>query len=167
MKIELGAEAIMLIKEMEPLEVGAAVKAFISKESTEATNGMARVLYNILSAKAAKVPKPKKWIYADVPPIPNSPYGDGKLHRLCVAYNTKHPDKYKKETYKEFLAYWTSKVQSGLQAGRERWVCEKTFEVGGRLATWEKNNKNWNAEGKTKKEDYLQQTADKLNKLFN
>jgi hypothetical protein len=76
--------------------------------------------------------------------ITNSPYGDGRLHFLCVEYDKENPGKYPKEFYVNFLQYWTAKIQKGVKIGKELWTDEKAFAIGSRLATsykmtWDKN----------------------------
>ncbi len=67
--------------------------------------------------------------------ITNSPYGDGRLHFLCVEYAKENPNKYPKEFYIEFLGYWTAKIQKGVKINHELWTDEKAFAIGSRLAT--------------------------------
>lgn len=80
--------------------------------------------------------------------IPESPYGDGRLHFLCREYAKQNPDKYTKEMYVHFLEYWTAPVLTGLKKGKELWYTQKTFQLSSRLATnyrlfWEgKSHKN-------------------------
>lgn len=163
-KLLLNDDIQTIIKELTEAEVGAAIKAFLLETPTE---GMVKALCNMLKAKEKFQNTPqkvvKRWIFKDVQPIIESQFGDGRLHRMCIEYNIQHKDEIKAEVYKEFLTYWTAPVQSGLHAGKERWVCEKTFSLGGRLATWIKNNKSWSP---AQKEDYLKKTANDLNKLF-
>jgi tRNA A37 N6-isopentenylltransferase MiaA len=166
-KLLLNADIQEIIKELTDEEVGAAIKAFLLDTPTQ---GMVKALANMLKAKERYQPAAKaatnnkKWIYNNVQPILESPFGDGRLHRMCVEYHTQHQNKIDAEVYKEFLSYWTAAVQNGLNAGKERWMCEKTFSLGGRLATWIKNNERWTP---AQKEDYLKKTASDLNKLFN
>lgn len=77
--------------------------------------------------------------------VNNSPYGDGRLHYLCVEYSKENPEKYPKEFYTNFLSYWTAIIQKGVKKGKELWTDEKAFSIGSRLATsykmtWENKN---------------------------
>jgi DNA-binding transcriptional regulator YhcF (GntR family) len=80
--------------------------------------------------------------------IPDSPYGDGRLHLLCREHAKENPGKYSKEMYIGFLEYWTAPVQTGPKKGKELWTTEKTFQLSSRLSTnyklfWEgKGNKS-------------------------
>jgi len=74
-----------------------------------------------------------------------SPYGDGELHYLVIEFAKKNKEKYPKDFYYNFLEYWTGKIQFGSKKGFELWRTEKTFTLGGRLATsfrmtWDKPN---------------------------
>jgi hypothetical protein len=77
--------------------------------------------------------------------INNSPYGDGRLHFLCVEFERANKGKYVPDFYKDFLEYWTAKIQKGAAIGKERWTDEKTFSLGQRLSTsfkltWQNKN---------------------------
>lgn len=79
--------------------------------------------------------------------IINSPYGDGRLHYLCVQYAKENIDKYPKEFYVEFLQYWTAPIQKGTKIGKELWRDEKTFQIASRF------NTSWNTVWKNRKQD--------------
>lgn len=77
--------------------------------------------------------------------INNSPYGDGRLHFLCVEFERANKGKYEPDFYKDFLEYWTAKIQKGAAIGKERWTDEKTFSLAQRLntsfkLTWQNKN---------------------------
>lgn len=82
--------------------------------------------------------------------IKNSPYGDGRLHFLCREYDKVNPNKYPPDFYKNFLEYWTEKIQKvGKDKGKELWTTQKTFALGLRLntsfkLTWEGKQHNQN-----------------------
>lgn len=163
-KLIVNKDMQLIVQELSNEDVGAALRGWLFDAPTE---GMQRALCNMFKSKEKfekkLPPSPTMWLYKEVQPIFESPFGDGRLHRMCIDYHTLHKSEIKPEVYKEFLSYWTAQVQNGLKSGKERWTCEKTFSLGNRLATWVKNNKNWGAK---EKEDYLQKTANDLNKLF-
>lgn len=105
-----------------------------------------------------KTDKKNAPLVAPPPPrVLNSPYGDGELHAYCRAYAAENPGRYEKELYEAFLAYWTAKLQAGQKKGKELWRTKETFELSGRLATWNRNeysnqhksNKNGNGKNST------------------
>ena len=164
-KLILNKDIQLIVQELSDEAVGAALRGFLFDSPTE---GMQRALCNMFKSKEKFekkiMPTPSNWIYKEVNPMFSSPFGDGRLHRLCIEHHNLNKSEIKPETYREFLSYWTAPVQNGLKSGKERWTCEKTFSLGNRIATWVKNNKAWGAK---EKEDYLQKTANDLNKLFN
>lgn len=80
-------------------------------------------------------------LWADLPPSPDGEiYGDGELRYYCIEYAKKNPMKYSKEMYVAFLRYWTAKTQT---KQKELWRIKETWDLSGRLATWNANdNKN-------------------------
>ena len=101
--------------------------------------------------------------------VPNSPYGDGILHYRAIEWDKANANKYEPELFKEFLSYWTAHVQKGRDKGRELWKTKLTFEIGQRLATWAKNQKQSNQNGNkpnTNPADYLTKTARDLEAIF-
>lgn len=106
---------------------------------------------------------------ATAPTIPNSPYGDGILHHRAIEWSRANVNKYEAELFKDFLTYWTAPVQKGPDKGRELWKTKLTFEIGQRLATWAKNEKQSNQNGNktnTTPADYLTKTARDLEAIF-
>lgn len=100
----------------------------------------------------------------EVKKIPNSIYGDGELHYKCVQYERENHGKYHKTMYEHFLLHWTAPLQKGVNKGMEAWRQEKTFSLAGRLATWNSISKT---NSKPDKQQYINQVAEDLNKIFN
>lgn len=102
--------------------------------------------------------------------VPNSPYGDGILHYRVREWSEANGKKYETQLYKDFLTYWTAPVQKGKDHGRELWKTKLTFEIGQRLATWAKNEKQSNQNGNkanTNPTEYLTKTSRELEAIFN
>jgi len=100
----------------------------------------------------------------------DSPYGTGELHHRVREWARANPGKHEAEVFKDFLGYWTAPVQKGQDRGRELWKTKLTFEIGLRLATWAKNEKQSNQNGNktnTSPADYLTNTARELEAIFN
>lgn len=166
---KISPEICMIIMELDDHVIGSAIRAFI--DSSHKPEGMAKVLCNMLEKKAQtanKRAKKQEWIFEQIIPVENSPYGDGRLHRLCLDYNKQNPNKYSADLYKEFLTYWTEPIQKGLHRGQERWaVLEVTWSVGGRLSLWSRNKKKFEAKPqKETKSDYLKNISKELDNLL-
>lgn len=96
--------------------------------------------------------------------IPNSNYGDGVLHYQCLNHAKLNPGKYTKDMYSAFLMYWTATLQKGRNKGRELWRDQDTWNIEGRLATWNsRESKNNKTDGK---QQYLQSVGTSLDKLI-
>lgn len=80
--------------------------------------------------------------------VPESPYGDGRLHYLCKVFATENPELYKRKFYESFLEYWTAPIQKGAKKGMEQWRDEKTFQIASRLRT--SYNLTWKQNEQTK-----------------
>jgi hypothetical protein len=101
--------------------------------------------------------------------VADSPYGDGTLHHRVREWAKANPGKHKAEVFKDFLNYWTATVEKGQDRGRELWKTKLTFEIGQRLATWAKNEKQINQNGNkanTTPAEYLTKTARELEAIF-
>jgi hypothetical protein len=102
--------------------------------------------------------------------VKDSPYGTGELHHRVREWAKANPGKHEAEVFKDFLGYWTATVQKGRDRGRELWKTKLTFEIGQRLATWAKNEKQSNQNGNkanTNPTEYLTKTARELEEIFN
>lgn len=55
-----------------------------------------------------------------------------EIEKYCIA----NPQKEYEKLTEKFLAYWEKEIK-----GEPRWMREKTWKLGARLATWSKNNK--------------------------
>ena len=62
------------------------------------------------------------------------PFGDGELAGLVAAWRERNPHKYPDSFYADFLSFWTANPLNGSKT-REVWKAEKSFNLGGRLAT--------------------------------
>ena len=116
--------------------------------------------------------KEKKKIFEkkDVRKVKDSKFGDGELHFACQEFYKLDPGKYPKEFYESFLDYWTSPIQKGAKRGMELWRDEKTFGLGGRLATsfrltWSRKQ-DYQSQKETKDEKYRKELADGLDAIF-
>jgi len=81
--------------------------------------------------------------------MPEQIIGDGRLQFLVMDWHwNQTPEKQAAaaNVYETFLNYWTAKVQNGKRAeiGKELWETKPTFDIGGRVATFLKNNSNSN-----------------------
>ena len=99
-----------------------------------------------------------------------SPYGDGRLHRLCGEWDRENPGKYPPAFYTDFLIYWTAPLEKGKDKGTELWRTMKTWSLAGRLKTsWDIKKKNYaNGEYDPKSRDagnYLRKISAELNYL--
>jgi len=74
---------------------------------------------------------------------------DTRLEKFNVDVYFEYKDKYDTDILKEFISYWTepNKAQTKM-----RFEMQKTFEIGRRLASWEKNSKNFK---KTEKKNII------------
>lgn len=97
----------------------------------------------------------------------HSPYGDGRLHKLCGEWDKANPGKYPADFFKDFLTYWTATVEQGSDRGKELWRTQKTWSLAGRLNTsWNIFKKNY-TEGKTNMNDeYSKKTLSGLAGIF-
>jgi len=91
----------------------------------------------------------KEFFEANGYEMPEQMIGDGRLQFLLMDWHWKQSAE--KQTaaanvYETFLNWWTAKVQTGKKAeiGKELWETKPTFDIGGRVATFLKNNSKSN-----------------------
>lgn len=94
--------------------------------------------------------------------IENSMWGNGVLHFKCIEYHRNNPEKYKPEFYDEFLAYWTTPLDNGMERWQDAKKKAKEFYIPGRLATSFKLSKKFNNE--TASTSYNSSRIDRSNK---
>lgn len=81
--------------------------------------------------------------------VEGSAHGDGVLHYNCLQHHSKNPTKYPLEFYEEFLGYWTTILDNGVERWRYSKKKDKEFDVSRRLATsWGITGKNFNNDTK-------------------
>jgi hypothetical protein len=57
-------------------------------------------------------------------------------------YKKENPSKYSDFMYEDFIRYWSEPFQKGRYKGKQKWEGQDTWQISGRLATWNNNNFN-------------------------